>query len=187
LDSSDEKVTDDKSEASAHMQDVCPLQPCRITAGLMPAVIGSHAQHPDDEEANPERTEMSHEQKYGRHHIGGHSAPGRLRRRVSVSHKVTTASAALQASGSSMHHLGGCRSLLVCGAHGNDRKPRACMARNGLRSMRLLSRYDSASEHVVSAALNELAPAQRTAVTAAVPALLQLQLILGAPAQIGAT
>lgn len=61
------------------------------------------------------------------------------------------------------------------------------MARNGLRSMRLLSRYDSASEHVVSAALNELAPAQRTAVTAAVPALLQLQLILGAPAQIGAT
>jgi hypothetical protein len=96
----DEKVTDDKSETSAHMQDVRPLQPRRITAGLMPAVIGSHAQHPDDEETNPECTEVSHEQKYGRHHIRGHSTAGRQRRRVSVSHKVTTASAALQASGS---------------------------------------------------------------------------------------
>jgi DNA-binding MarR family transcriptional regulator len=48
----------------------------------------------------------------------------------------------------------------------------------------LLRRYDSTSEHIVSAALNELAPAQRAAVTAAVPALSQLQAILSAPTQI---
>ncbi len=48
----------------------------------------------------------------------------------------------------------------------------------------LLRRYDTASEHIVSAALNELAPAQRAAVTAAVPALSQLQAILAAPTQI---
>lgn len=47
----------------------------------------------------------------------------------------------------------------------------------------LLRRYDIASEHIVSAALNELTPAQRAAVAAAVPALSQLQAILGAPAQ----
>jgi DNA-binding MarR family transcriptional regulator len=42
----------------------------------------------------------------------------------------------------------------------------------------LLSRYDTTSERIVSAALNQLTPKERAAVAAAVPALTQLQAIL---------
>lgn len=46
----------------------------------------------------------------------------------------------------------------------------------------LLSRYDTTSERIVSAALNQLTPKERAAVAAAVPALTQLQAILTARA-----
>jgi DNA-binding MarR family transcriptional regulator len=42
----------------------------------------------------------------------------------------------------------------------------------------LLSRYDSASEQILSAALNQLGVKERTAVASAVPALSELQSIL---------
>jgi DNA-binding MarR family transcriptional regulator len=44
----------------------------------------------------------------------------------------------------------------------------------------LLSRYDAASERIVSAALDQLAARERSAVTAAMPALTQLHAILNA-------
>ena len=45
----------------------------------------------------------------------------------------------------------------------------------------LLRRYDNASEQILHAAINTLTPAERAAITAAVPALARLQTILAAP------
>jgi DNA-binding MarR family transcriptional regulator len=52
------------------------------------------------------------------------------------------------------------------------------------RATRLLSRYDVASERILSAALNALSPKERLAVGAAVPALAGLHSILAAPASV---
>lgn len=46
----------------------------------------------------------------------------------------------------------------------------------------LLRRYDNASEQIVHAAMNTLTPAERAAITAALPALARLQTVLAARA-----